>query len=413
MSLRLPYGPDNVLLIARVTAALLRRQIVHIPAVVVETSNPLNVVLHVGDLSEQNPMISSLRAFVHHFPGRFRVYYHRGSPIEGVPADKFVFIGETSDRDAAIMIRQSGANVLLETSWWTPHGAPGVALHRPLPVQILWATEYPSCSGSTYAFDYLVTDEHSMHSQLTEYPLILGPTFLFPDLGELHGTKFIEQVAQRTPGDDNRAVAMFVGDPALLTQQSLDLWASACLQAPELHVVMGLHPDERSVMRRWSGHHGLEPSRLKMVESVSSMEVMARLGDFVLDLPEYNGGASTLRALVAGLPVVHLDGPSNKTVERMGSGILHAADLSELVASDTKDYIDKIIRLATDVAYRTSLLEKLRSAVTCSGKATLFCAKDVIPMFHAAIDRAWKQKPGEERKPIHLGMKVEYEDREL
>lgn len=406
VALRMPYDADELLLISQINAKILAKSVVHIPAVVLETNQPLFVALHVGDLSESNPMISNIRAFVRYFVGKLLVFYHQGDPFDGVAPELFVSLAGLTDRDAAIRIRGSGANLLLETSWWTETGKPGVALHHPLPVSVLWCTEFPASAGSHYAFDYLVTDGHSMHSTLTEYPLMIGHSFYFSDLGERYGTRLMHvPKARRSP--EQALVLISINDPRRLTQATFDLWAEAAKQVPSMQIVMRRHMDERKIRERWTEHHGLAADRLVMKERISPKD-LASLGDFSADFPEYNGGEETLLTLVAGLPVVHLDGPYNKTVERRGAGILRSVGLENLIASSAAEYVKKIVELASQPQTLAAIRSRLEGAVNCNSDAMLFCAKELIETFQIALERTWtRYGSNQPRTPIHLGMKVE------
>ena len=80
--------------------------------------------------------------------------------------------------------------------------------------------------------------------------------------------------------------------------------------------------------------------------------------DLVLDTFPYNGGVTTLEALLMGRPVVTLTGTT--LISRQSAAILHAMGLQELVASDLDRYVRLAKELASDKQRLASLSRGLR-----------------------------------------------------
>jgi predicted O-linked N-acetylglucosamine transferase (SPINDLY family) len=105
---------------------------------------------------------------------------------------------------------------------------------------------------------------------------------------------------------------------------------------------------------------GIEKERLIFAKTLPLEAHLQRLelADLMLDTRVYNGGATTSNALLAGIPVVTIEG--DQFVSRMSSSSLKAVGLSELVVTDLESYESLAVDLANDVGRLKHLREKLR-----------------------------------------------------
>lgn len=74
------------------------------------------------------------------------------------------------------------------------------------------------------------------------------------------------------------------------------------------------------------------------------------LADVVLDTPGFSGGKTSLEGFSMGQPVVTM--PSRYLRGRLTYGFYRRMGLDDLVAASLDDYVEKAVRLGTDVAYR-------------------------------------------------------------
>ena len=89
-----------------------------------------------------------------------------------------------------------------------------------------------------------------------------------------------------------------------------------------------------------------------------------RLADLMLDTRIYNGHATGSDALWAGVPVITLEG--GHFASRVGSSMLHAVGLPELVAKDLSEYENLAIGLASSPAKRDGVRSRLAKNRTTS-----------------------------------------------
>ena len=86
-----------------------------------------------------------------------------------------------------------------------------------------------------------------------------------------------------------------------------------------------------------------------------------RLCDVMLDPPYWSGGNTALDALASGLPIVCFEGRFMRG--RQSAAMLKRLGLSQLIASDTDDYLSIAHALAHDGAYREAVRARLRARV--------------------------------------------------
>ena len=93
--------------------------------------------------------------------------------------------------------------------------------------------------------------------------------------------------------------------------------------------------------------------------------------DIILDTFPYNGGAMTATALYMGIPVISLCGTRHSS--RFGADILRLANMSELIAENTKEYVNKAVLLANTqdrlIEFKRTLREHFKMSKLLDTKA--------------------------------------------
>ncbi|XFA73902.1 hypothetical protein RYO59_002162 [Thermosynechococcaceae cyanobacterium Okahandja] len=102
-------------------------------------------------------------------------------------------------------------------------------------------------------------------------------------------------------------------------------------------------------------------------------------GAFALDAYPFGGGNTVVDALLIGKPILTYEG--QKWYNRIGSALLRRVGLEELVARDSKGYIQRALRLIRDRPYREGLVATIRSLDL---DRLLFSQEEVAP-FRRAI----------------------------
>jgi tetratricopeptide (TPR) repeat protein len=117
---------------------------------------------------------------------------------------------------------------------------------------------------------------------------------------------------------------------------------------------------------------------------------MLSLADVLLDTPHFGGGTTTYQALAVGTPVVTLPGPFLRG--RVTYACYRRMGVLDCVASDAADYIQRAVRLATDVTWRNEVRAKI-----AANRHPLFentqSIRDLEQFFREAVARS-RAAPG-------------------
>jgi protein O-GlcNAc transferase len=84
---------------------------------------------------------------------------------------------------------------------------------------------------------------------------------------------------------------------------------------------------------------------------------LVALSDVILDTPHFNGGATTFDALSAGVPVVTLPGAYMRG--RQTYALYKRMGVNDCVVNTPQEYVDKAVRLATDISYSKKIRQKI------------------------------------------------------
>jgi predicted O-linked N-acetylglucosamine transferase (SPINDLY family) len=97
---------------------------------------------------------------------------------------------------------------------------------------------------------------------------------------------------------------------------------------------------------------GLSPAAVHVEPLRPHADYLAGIAraDLVLDVPGFSGGATSLDALSAGTPIVAYEGEIARA--RQSSAMLRRIGLDGLIASDDRDYIDKVLKSVASSADR-------------------------------------------------------------
>ncbi len=109
--------------------------------------------------------------------------------------------------------------------------------------------------------------------------------------------------------------------------------------------------------------------------------------DVGLDPYPYHGTTTTCEALWMGVPVITMAGPSH--VSRVGASLLHSVGLSDLVAQNEDEYIEKAFALATDHERLREIRSTLRERMQ---KSALMDPKIFVPQLEEAFEEMLRRK---------------------
>jgi len=282
-------------------------------------------------------------------------------------SDHWRDIATLSNEEVAAHIRRDGIDILIDLSGHTVANRLPVFAERPAPVQVTYLG-YPNTTGLE-AMDYRLTDARSDPPGTCEH-------LYCEELVRIDETFLCFQPLAETPPirarDDQQGITFASFNELLkLTPEIIAAWCDMLERiSGSILVIKGTaleDPGTRARIEQRFLEHGLSLDRLRLLGRTESLQAHLDLYndvDVALDTFPYNGTTTTCEALWMGVPVVTLAGSVHAS--RVGSSILAGLGLSDLVAADPQDYVDKSIALARDPARRAELRRTLRDRMRAS-----------------------------------------------
>lgn len=341
----------------------------------------------------------------HHDREHFKVYCYSNTQVEDAVtaqykkcADVFVDITRMSDRQTMEKIHADGIHFLIDLAGFTEGGRLSILSGCPAPVQLMYLG-FPYTSGLN-TVDYVISDPYldgpENAAYFTETPLNLPESFIsYEGLG---GRNTLGMV----PSIQNGYIAFgSLVNPYKLNPHVIQVWSQILKHKPESKLILN-HP--RYELKTIRGNivtaflkQGVLPDRIQFCwTSHPSGNFLQHYNeiDIVLDPFPATGGVTTCDAVCMGKAVITLVGEI--TPERLSYSILKnvGLDLGDLIAFDTKDYVEKALALANN----EERIFELLSAIPLSLKNSILCdplrfARQVEAAYLEAWQRKFKDVP--------------------
>jgi protein O-GlcNAc transferase len=299
-----------------------------------------------------------------HDHARFEIFcYAWGHPddftarIRGC-ADAWRNIAPLSDDQAAEMIREDRIDVLVDLAMHMAKNRLPLFARKPAPVQATYLA-YAGTTGQG-AMDYRITDPHldppgSSDGCYSEESIYVKNYWCYqPPIENLPITP--------VPAVGAGFVTFgCLNNFAKVTSGTLQAWCELLATAADsrlvLHAKTGSHRDR---IRQFLSKFGIDPQRITFVQKLSLAEYMEQYQqiDIALDPFPYVGGTTTCDALWMGVPVITLRGQT--AISRGGVSILTTIGFAELIADNTKQYVQITMELAHDRARLIQMRSTLR-----------------------------------------------------
>jgi predicted O-linked N-acetylglucosamine transferase (SPINDLY family) len=274
------------------------------------------------------------------------------------------------DEQLTEQIRADEIDILFDLAGHTARNRLLVFARKPAPVQITWAG-YPGGTGLA-AMDYLLADRHQVppgaepfyHERVLRMPdsyVCYDPPDDAPPVSPLPAT------------DAGRITFASFNNPAKVNPEVIAVWQQILRRVPGSRLLMKYFAfDDRGVAARYLDMFGAEAERVELSGWSPHAELLARYNeiDIALDSFPYSGGLTTCEALWMGVPVVTCPGAT--FASRHALSHLSAAGLTETIAADRAEYVERAVGLARDLprlaALRADLRGRMARSPLCDGE---------------------------------------------
>ena len=262
----------------------------------------------------------------------------------------------------AEIIRNDGIDILIDLAG---HNA-GSRMHtialEPAPILVKWVGGLINTTG-VEAFDYLITDsvesppgsDHLYTEKLIRMPddyICFAPPAHVPAVGPLPALK------------NGHITFGCFNNPTKINDVVLEQWAQLLHALPASRLFLKGAAYESTAFRNrifdTLSKHGIGQDRIRMEGHSPHQELLARYNkvDIALDPWPYSGGLTTCEAMLMGVPVVTLPGPT--FAGRHSATHLVNAGMPELVVQDWAQYRDRVLELASDLESLATIRSHLR-----------------------------------------------------
>jgi protein O-GlcNAc transferase len=272
---------------------------------------------------------------------------------------RFIDITNTSDADAARMMRELDVDIAVDLTAHTWGHRTNILARRAAPVQVNYLG-LPATMGAPY-IDYLIAD-----------------SFLIPPHQLHHYAEKVVWLPVFQPNDDRRRltpdgsartdhglqphdiVLCAFNNTCKINPECFTIWMNVLRTTPS--AVLWLLAPSVAVeenLRREAEARGVDASRLVFAPRVAYADYLARYAhaDLFLDTFPFNGGATASDALSMALPVLTCAGDSFSS--RMAGSLLSALDLHSLITHSPAEYEATALALAAQPERLRTLRERL------------------------------------------------------
>lgn len=297
--------------------------------------------------------------------------------INGMPAN-----------EAAALIYEDEIDILVDLSGHTANNCLPILAYRPAPIQIS-GIGYMNTTGLD-AVDYFFTDS-------SVDPAGINDTYFTEKLLRLPDSHFCYTANREVP---TCALPAFLNNQyttfgtfnsvAKITDGMLALWKSIMDKVKNSKLILKDkifgNPDNCEIFYRRLQKVGFDIQQVEL--RPFSLDYMKQYGDIdiALDTYPYVGGGTTFEALYMGIPVITLVGQRHGA--RFGYGILKTINLSECIAFNGTDYIQKAVDLANNPAALIKLHANLRERMVHS---PLMAGRQYVQAIEKLYRSIWNQ----------------------
>lgn len=330
--------------------------------------NKIRIGYSSGELREQATSHLIVGVFELHDNSRFEIYgidngWNDQSEIRkriDASLHGIIDISKLSDSSSAAAIRDGQIDILVNLNGYFGKQRTQVFAQRPAPIQVNYLG-FPGTLGASY-MDYIIADQHVISEDqrvfYNEKVVYLPNCYQSNDRQKEIGTQSFSRTECGLP--ENGFIFCCFNNSYKILPDMFNCWMRILnrVEGSVLWLVDD-NPSAVSHLRNAARDRGINPERLVFAKRVPLRDHLARhrLGGLFLDTLPYNAHTTASDALWAGLPVLTCTGET--FAGKVGTSLLHAINLRELVTATLEDYERIAIELATDPEKLAEINQKL------------------------------------------------------
>ena len=285
-------------------------------------------------------------------------------------------IFDKKDLETINLIRNDGIHILIDLSGHTDRNRLSIFPSRPAPIQLTWL----GCNISTGIpeIDYIISDKHSYKDEQKEF--FVEKFWDMPQVLQCFSKDNSNLILQETPAIKNQFITFgSFNNSAKLNDKVIQIWSKILKNVKNSKIFLKNYLVEdkeiKQILIKKFNHNNIKENRLiikKQTKSRKESLEMYNEIDIALDTFPYNGVTTSHEAILMGVPVLTKKGdrPHSKMGESLNSNI----NMTEWIAKDAKDYIDKATKFSKNISKLSKIRKELirKAPLTSSFDCNIF-----------------------------------------
>lgn len=265
-------------------------------------------------------------------------------------ADSFNFVKNLNDKNLINQIKNDNIDILIDLSGHTPGNRLSIFKKKIVPLQFT-CLGYLATTGLK-EIDHIILDSYVYNSEefFSEKPLLMSKiwcSMTIPDLSRL-------EVNKKLPCE-NKEFFTFgcLNNIRKLNLNVIRVWSEILKKSQKYKLYLQNQDLDIPLVRRFLINefkkNGVNKEQLILAKSQGRYKTLNQYNniDLALDPFPYNGGTSSFEASLMGVPILVLEG--NSFLSRCGVSINNNLNLTQLIAKNEIDYIEKAIRFSENI----------------------------------------------------------------
>jgi predicted O-linked N-acetylglucosamine transferase (SPINDLY family) len=297
-------------------------------------------------------------------------------------------IEDKKDIEVINQIRKDKINILFDLAGHSAKNRLTVFMNKPAPMQISWAG-YPGFVGIP-EIDYVIGDRYVTPEK--ENNFFTEKVYLLPNIWMCFTPPKYEVEIKELPAIKNKYVTFgsFNNLPKI-NKEVVFLWSKILKAVPKSKIFLKSHVLNDSYFKKLIINNfeknNINADSIILEGRSTRKEYLACYNkiDIALDPFPWSGGISTWEAIWMGVPVLTKKG-YKRFVSHQTESINYNAEMSDWVAKDENEYLDKAIKFASNINLLAKIRRNLRKKTL---KLPVFNSTLFAKEFNIALWKIW------------------------
>ena len=366
------------------------------PKELVDLKTKKNRIINLGfissDIRSNHSVTYFLRSVISVYDNeKFNIQlYHNHNKDDDVTREfekyvsKTIHIDKLSDKEVINIIRKNEVDIIIDLNGFSGNHRLNLFKNRLAPIQILWCG-YTNTTGID-EMDYLIVDKNQINPN--EEMFYSEKIIYLPNIWNCHSGYNFKRSENEMPFKKNEFITFGSFNNFLkINDEVIEVWASILKEVKNSRLVLKTSTAiSLDIYKRKFEKYGLLDSVvfLNFSKNFNDHLNKYKLIDISLDTFPWNGVTTTYESIWMNVPVIVMDG--NNFSSRCGSSINKNLNLTDLIASNKMDYINKAVSLAQNPQM---LIDLRKDLFTNALKTPLFDKTSFSNEFFSSLEKIY------------------------